>query len=67
MKIIFLQPCDNGSRKFQPGDVAFLPDIEAEILIKNETAEMVLSRALGGLRLTVRVDQGGQIEGLLNV
>lgn len=56
MKIKFLQQCDNGLRIFQPGIVAFLPDAEAEILIQNGTAELVVLRSTRPIRMSVAID-----------
>jgi|GEM_PF-5449518 len=56
MKIKFLQPCNNGLRIFQPGNVAILPDSEAEILIEVGTAEAVDTRLGAPIRLSVAVD-----------
>lgn len=40
MKVRFLQPVDNG-RKFAPGDVAYIPDADAQSLIACQAAEAV--------------------------
>ena len=41
MKVRFLEPVQNGERKFAPGDVAYIADREAHALIAVKAAEAV--------------------------